>query len=283
MSAPERTARPSRDRGWASPDLLAGWPVLSVTLAVGAILVGSFADTIAFKTALDLLLHAAEWQSWVMAVGATLLALVAAAHLGMEGKAYRRGDQDASGLQVIACLLVWVLLGATLVYVRWTTPFAPSGTGGFGATAAAQDGLRLAHAGAVFFGALYLISGVGMALVATRLTNPAYRALRRSEAACERQEAVVARLRGEADRARNSVAHHSGEYDRDLARRDSARAERQALGADAANYARVLMAQLMRDPRKTGVTDRGPVPGPHPVQPAPGENNADDTRPGRAA
>ncbi len=258
MTTFDAAAPPSRARGWASPDLLAGRPATGILLATGAILIGSFADTIAFKSALDLLLRAAEWQSWVMAVGATLLALVAAAHLGMERAGLRRRDPDASALHVAACAVVWLFLGAALVYVRWTGHDAAA-AGGFGLAATQEQLVHQAHASAFFFGALYLISGVGAALVAGRLTNPASLALRRSEAACEQQEATVARLRGELDRARNAVHHHHGESDRDLDRRDIARVARQALGAEAANYARVLMAQHMQDPRKTGVTETGPV------------------------
>lgn len=274
MTASDPAAQP---RGWASPELLAGRPATGVMLAAGAILVGSFADTIAFKSALDLLLRAAEWQSWVMALGATLLALVAAAHLGRERTGLRRRDPDASGLDVGACAVVWLLLGAALVYVRWTGHDASAAAGGFGVAAAQEQLVHQAHASAFFFGALYLISGVGAALVAGRLTNPAHVALRRSEAACDQQEATVARLRGELERARSAVHHHNGEGDRDLARRDIARAARQALGAEAANYARVLMAQLMQDPRKTGVTETGPVPDP------PAADEDGEPRPGRAA
>lgn len=273
-------ARARRDRGWADPDLLAGRSWIGGVLITSMVLVGSFTDTIAFKAALDLLLRAPEWQSWAMAVGATLLALVAAAHFGMDLTALRHGDVRASGAWVAVSAAVWLLLGAALVHVRLTSHAAPA-AGGFSDAAAQEQLIPQAQASAFFFGALYLISGVGVALVAARLTNPAYQAARRSEAACERQEVTVARLRGEVERARSSVAHHSGEFDRDLARRDSAHTERQALGAEAANYARVLMAQLMGDPRRTGVVDTGPIPGP-PAADDPGRDHG-EPQPGRAA
>ena len=41
-------------------------------------------------------------------------------------------------------------------------------------------------------------------------------------------------------------------------RRQAAIVERQALGAEAANYARIVMAAMMADPAKTGITETGP-------------------------
>jgi len=269
-----------RPQGWADPNLLVGRGLAGTVLVALMILIGSFTDTIAFKSTLDLLLRAPEWQSWAMAIGATLLALVAAGNLGATLTASRRRDPDASRPQMVASALTWLGLGAALVYVRWTSADVPAVLSGFtGVTSTQVQQLHQAHASAFFFGALYLISGLGTALEVARRTNPAARALRRGDAACARQERIVDLLVGEATRARHAMDHHGGEFDRDLARRDSARADRQALGAEAANYARVLMAQLMHDPRRTGVTDTGPLP-----LPAAGEGQDDDQpRPGWTA
>ena len=70
------------------------------------------------------------------------------------------------------------------------------------------------------------------------------------------------------ERARAAVDHHDGELDREDHRRKAAIAERQALGAEAANYARLLMAGMLRDPAKTGLTETGPTP----QLPAPPDN-----------
>lgn len=250
-------------RDWSDPHLLAGRGLV-VTLAVSAMIgVGSFTDTIAFKSTLDLLLRAPSWQSWGMAVGATLLALVGAMNLGVALAGRRRHDADSPLWMALASASVWVSLGAVLFYVRWTSAASTSDALGFSAVASDQSQHNhQAHAGALFFGALFLISGIAAALEAGRLANPAFRAFRRSSAACESQEAVVARAAAEAERAKCAVEHQNGEHERDELRRDHARSERIALAGEAANYARVLMAQLMQDPRKTGVTAFGPHSGP---------------------
>jgi hypothetical protein len=51
-------------------------------------------------------------------------------------------------------------------------------------------------------------------------------------------------------------------------RRQAAIAERQALGAEAANYARILMAAMLKNPAQTGLTETGPTP----QLPAPPDN-----------
>jgi len=77
----------------------------------------------------------------------------------------------------------------------------------------------------------------------------------------ERLQATrVAKAAAERDRARAAVELHSAELDREDQRHIAAIAERTALGAMAANYATVLMAKMMKDPAKTGITDAGPVP-----------------------
>ena len=62
------------------------------------------------------------------------------------------------------------------------------------------------------------------------------------------------------ERARTAVDHNDGELDREDHRRKAAVAERQALGAEAANYARLLMAAMLRNPAQTGLTETGPSP-----------------------
>ncbi|MGV9676686.1 hypothetical protein ACWDSJ_15525 [Nocardia sp. NPDC003482] len=241
---------------------------VEIVVHLTALALGSMADLLAFKTVVDLLLGADEWISWGIAAGVTGLALTAATLMGPRIDEVRHGNR-AARLYAILAAVVWALLGIMLVVVRWSSP-RPTGSGldsGVDTiTLAAEVASREAHLGALFFGCLYLISGVGAALVAIRLANPVHRA----RADLRRQEARLTRARGHAERAQVALAHHSGEFERDLARRNQARADRQALGAEAAHYARVLMAQYMKDPRKTGVTESGPLPGPaHPV-PEPG-------------
>lgn len=250
-------------RDWSDPHLLAGRGAVVTLAAVAMIAAGSFTDTIAFKSTLDLLLRAPSWQSWGMAVGATLLALVAAMNLGVSLAGRRRHDADSPLWMALASAAVWLSLGAALFYVRWTSAASASSTGGFSTANSDQSQhAHQAHAAALFFGALFLISGIAAAFEAGRLANPAFRAVQRSSAACESQEVVVARAAAEVERAKCAFDHQDGELERDGLRRDHARSERIALAAEAANYGRVLMAQLMQDPRKTGVTATGPRSGP---------------------
>ncbi|MFC8526553.1 hypothetical protein [Nocardia sp. NPDC057227] len=239
-------------------DALAGSAARETAVHVLALAAGSVADLIAFKDVLALLVQGSEVASWALALGAALLACTAAAWTGEKLAEVLRGMRHALPFAIIAGLS-WLALGAALVVVRWTV-VTPSLTG-FDQSAA----LAAAHQRAVmngwFFGALYLVSGIGVALVSMRLTDPYRRAFRRAQVAVRRQEVVVAESSATVDRARNVVAHHIGEFDRDLARRNQAIADRRALGAEASNYARILMAQQMGDPRKTGVTESGPIPG----------------------
>ena len=78
----------------------------------------------------------------------------------------------------------------------------------------------------------------------------------------------MARLLALKVRADSVVDQCVGEFDREDERMAAAVRERQALGAELANYARHLMAVHLQDPAKTGVTETGPVPLP-PSGPAP--------------
>ncbi|MGW5230428.1 hypothetical protein ACWEP5_36540 [Nocardia niigatensis] len=237
-------------------------PTLETTWHLAALAVGSLGDLLAFKNVVDLLLRGFGWQSWLLAASVTAFALTAAYWMGEQLGEFERGHRGARwGAGGAAA--VWVFLGAMVVMVRWSSVTSMAASTGFAGTAAAENAVRQAHLGAALFGGLYLISGVTAALLARRLTHP----LRRARGALRRQELVVTRARGHAERAHAVLAHHSGEFERDLARHNQARADRQALGAEAANYARVLMAQHMQDPRKTGVTESGPRP--VPAQPVP--------------
>ena len=113
---------------------------------------------------------------------------------------------------------------------------------------------------ALFFAAIYLVSGACTIFEAERLYNPEYFAYVRLGKQHRQQGAKVAKAEATVERARAAVDHHDGELDREDHRRLAAIAERQALGAEAANYARILMAGMMRDPAKTGMTETGPVP-----------------------
>ncbi len=252
--------RRRRRTGRADPHLLSGRGTLFLLVSIGMVLCVTFADSFAFKAAVDVLLRLPEWQSWVIALGAALGAVVIAIHFGTEHASLRAGDHDASMLHVIGTGAAWVGLGAALWYVRWTSPESRGGSGGgFSSGPTPQQAVHQAHASAFFFLALYLASGWGAAVIAAKLSNPAYQAYHRAEALYVKAAATYARAKGMVERATSAVTLHSGEFDRESSRRDAAIAERKALGAEAANYARVLIAQLKKDPRITDITETGPV------------------------
>jgi hypothetical protein len=65
--------------------------------------------------------------------------------------------------------------------------------------------------------------------------------------------------------AQAALEHSDRELEREDQRRMAAIADRRALGAEAANFARVLIAGVMEDPAKNALTETGPVPGPMPA------------------
>jgi hypothetical protein len=113
---------------------------------------------------------------------------------------------------------------------------------------------------ALFFGAIYLISGACTIFEAERLYNPEYFAFVRLGRQYQQQVQNAAEAEATVDRAHSAVDHHDGELDREDHRRRAAIGERQALGAEAANQARVLMAAMLHNPAQTPLTETGPTP-----------------------
>jgi hypothetical protein len=237
---------------------------------------GGLTDTVAFKSTLNLLLRQSTTLSWIMAIGATSMALVAAASIGVS-LAFRRREPSASRLAIAATTIVWASLGLAMFLVRWLD--ATSGQAGFGFGSTSGNTYHPILV-ASFFLAIYVISGACTIFEVERLYNPEYFAYRRLGHQLRRQVEASARAEANVDRARSAADHHIGELDREDHRRLVAISERQALGAEAANYARILMAGLMRDPAKTGITETGPSPqppaqlSPPPSSPLPGSTSA---------
>lgn len=202
------------------------------------------------------------------------MALVAATSLGVSLANLNHGEAAANRAAARATGLVWASLGLAMFLVRWLDASSSSSfcfSGG-----CAVSGPRYPVLVALFFAAIYAISGACTIVEAERLYNPAYFAYRRLGRMLRRQAKVAARASGETDRARSAVDHHSGEFDREDHRRSVAIAERKALGAEAANYARILMAGLMQDPSKTHVTETGPSLEMPPNEPEQTEPQGDD-------
>jgi hypothetical protein len=220
------------------------------------ILVGATTDTLAFRNTLELALPTETSQARIllMAVGATAMGLVAAACIGIAYAARRRG-QDGSSRALLTCFTVaWLSLGVMMLLVRWLTHGAPTSTG-YGAAPSQSQGLT-----AGFFFTIYLVSGAGTAFEAERSYHPDFSAFIRLGKLVSAQEEVVVRLEGELARAKAAIEQLDGDLDREDHRRRAAILERQALGAELANWARIMMAAALRDPAMTGLTETGPVP-----------------------
>ena len=253
---------PVRKEDWSAPHLVADRSRVGLLLVGILVLIGAMADTVVFKNILELILRQESGAvAWLLAAGATSMALVAAGSAGVALAIRRRGRHLAprhrpSRLPLIGSMIVWLGLGLAMFLVRWrdnTAAGVPSFTG---TAAPAQSTLWVA----TFFAAIYLISGACTMFEAERLYNPEYFAFRRLRKRYRKQAERVAKADAAADRARAALDLHDGELDREDQRRVAAIADRQALAAEAANYARVLMAGMMRDPAKTGITETGPVP-----------------------
>jgi hypothetical protein len=255
--APGRAMGPQPD--WTAPHLIAGRGragLIAAGLLVGA---GALTDTLAFKNTLELALpQVSGTLAWAMAVGATSMALVAAAILGISLAIHRRTrGHRGTRLPMTSTAVVWIGLGLAMFLVRWldTSASAPSDT--FGNQTPSGHPTPLV---ALFFAAIYLVSGACTIFEAERLYNPEYFAFCRLGKQNRQQALKVAEAEATVERARSAVNHHDGELDREDHRRNAAIAERQALGTEAANYARLLMAAMLRDPAKTGLTETGPTP-----------------------
>lgn len=270
-------SQPARREDWSAPHLVADRSRWALVLVGILVLVGAAADTIVFKNILELILkQESENVAWLLAAGATSMALVAAGSTGVALAIRRRGRHLAprhrpSRLPLIGSMIVWLGLGVAMFLVRWRDGSATAGPS-FGSTSApVQSTLWVA----MFFGAIYLISGACTMFEAERLYNPEYFAFRRLRKRYRKQAKCVAKADAAADRARAALELHEGELDREAQRRTAAIADRKALAAEAANYARVLMAAMMGDPAKTGITETGPVP-----QMAPSQGVDPDPDPG---
>ncbi len=261
-------ARPMGPRpDWAAPHLLAGRGragLITAGLLIGA---GALTDTLAFKNTLELALPQVSGPlAWAMAAGATSMALIAAAILGISLATHRRTrGHRGTRLPMTVTAAVWIGLGLAMFLVRWLDTGASTPSDTFGGTATSGHPTPLV---ALFFAAIYFISGACAIFEAERLYNPEYFAYVRLGKQYRQQGQKVAGAEATVERARAAADHHDGELDREDHRRQAAIAERQALGAEAANYARLLMAAMLKDPAKTGLTETGPTP----ELPAPPDN-----------
>jgi hypothetical protein len=250
---------------WTAPHLVAGRSRWGIIVGAFLILIGAMADTIAFHNTLELVLTTeSELVAWLMAVGTTSMALVAAGSLGGARAIRRRGRywtprHRPSRFPLVLAAVVWLGLGLAMFVIRWLGQATPSGL----SLSLTQSQSSAPHHNlwvAIFFGAIYLVSGTCTMLETERLYNPEYFAFRRLGQQYSEQAQQVAKAEAGRDRAEAVLERHDGDLHREDQQRMAAITDRRALGAEAANYARVLMASMMNDPAKTGITETGPVP-----------------------
>lgn len=269
-SGPSHEARsgpgPAPRQDWTAPHLVAGRSMVGLFVAAFLILIGALADTIAFHNVLDLILKTEQDPLvWAMATGTTSMALTAAGSLGVARAIRRRGRHWAprhrpSRLPLVVSALVWLGLGLAMFLIRWLGPPTSVNLSFTATSTSTPTPPHQTLLTAIFFGAIYLVSGAVTMFEAERLYNPEYFAFRRLRKQYSEQAKRVAKVEAEKDRAESALELHDGELQREDQRRLAAIADRKALAAEAANYARVLMASMMRDPAKTGITETGPVP-----------------------
>ena len=217
-------------------------------LAAGVLLApaGVLAVTVAFRNTLALALPSLPGVlAWLTATGATCLALAAAASIGMSLAIRRQVGRTGSWLATALITVAWIGLGLATVLIPLL------GTGA-----------HFTSLAALFSGATYLISGACVIFLSEQLYDPEYFAFRRLEKRYSDQAKLVTMAEADKDRAEAARELHDGELRREDQRRIAAIADRKALAAEAANYARVLMAAMLQDPAKTGITRTGPVPDP---------------------
>lgn len=245
--------------GWTAPHLVAGRSTAALAAAGVLILIGAMTDTVAFKNTLKLVLRTiSPAMAWLMAIGAASMALVAAGSLGIALAIHRRGTYQPPRVVLIGSAAVWLGLGLAMFLVRWldTSDAAAPSLNGSSASVHQPPSIWIA----VFFAAIYLISGACTLFETERLYNPEYFAFIRLGKQYREHAARLATADATVDRAQAALDVHDSEFDREEQRRVAAVAERQALGAEAANHARILMAAILSDPAKTGLTETGPVP-----------------------
>jgi hypothetical protein len=242
-----QAAQDAEDNRDADPGLLAGQSKAYVIGAGTFIAIGAATDTIAFRNTLEIVLQTiSEPLAWLMAGGATSMALVSAASLGI-GLSIRRRRARRAIFAITSTLSVWLALGLSMFLLRWLDD--GSGVQAFGQASGTQGTPLVAG----FFGAIYLVSGACTIFEAERFYNPAYFSYRKAREQYKRQVEIEREAATALARAKAALANADDEFKREDQRRDAALAERRALGEEAKVWARFLMSARLQDPEQTYV------------------------------
>lgn len=231
---------PNRPTGGVHPDGVepSRW---IAALGLAFLAVGFSIDLVAFSSALALLDDQMPmWLAWVIAVGASLMALFLMFEAGHLEAQRREKTMGRHGRGVIRALIgVWFMAGVGATFIRMTIdhgapssdPFGTAGTSGAsdpfaagsadpfssGATdpfaAADPSGLDLGFATihyenvpmALFMLVLYMGVGLGAYLYGLRSHNPRLTELRRARRAAAHEAKALARLESQRDDAAASA------------------------------------------------------------------------------
>lgn len=214
------------------------------------VLAGVLTVTVAFRNTLALALPSLSGiLAWLTAAGATSLALVAAASLGISLAIHQQAGRTGSWLATALAALAWIGLGLAVVLIPLL------GTG------AHSKPLE-----ALLFGAIYLTSGACTTFLSEKLYDPRYFVFRRLDKHYNTQVKLAAKAEARKGRAEAALEQYEWEVQREDRRRVAAIAGCKALGAEAAYYARILAAAVRQEPAKSSLAK--PRSGSEAVQPS---------------
>ncbi|MFI5709278.1 hypothetical protein [Kribbella sp. NPDC051620] len=253
-----------RARGWQNPRAAYESPqrhLLVVGVAVLALALVASADLGMIKGTIDRLLGLEPQWSWLIAAGLTIAAL----NLPMiAGKLCRRGQATGHTAAPIqwTLLTAWVLIGASLLVMRWFAADLLPSDAGFEGQGAVNDETGTDRLVAIVLAAVYLGTGILAWAEGYLLTNDA--AATRRAAARKAEQLTKKRAKSEAllTRLAQTVALHGHEL---ATRQDAEKTAHDAVDGLIEHlkaHSRVRSAHHLADPAATGITRLRPYRSP---------------------
>ena len=157
-------------------------------VTIGVLTIIQFVDAIIGKSVWDSIAGDAEWVSWLIAIGVTGVASLAAFHAGHElGLGHKKRFQVSVSL--------WLALGLAMAALRTVEPLLTPG-GKLNPSDAAVAGIILG---------LYLLAGTGIIVTASEMHNPKLRQLASARRAVHRTERKLNRAEGQLARVNDTL------------------------------------------------------------------------------
>lgn len=204
-------------------------------LIIGLLALAQAVDAIMGKTVWDSIAGDAEWISWSMAIGLTVIAALAAF---LAGKERGLGHDERARLSTAG----WFTLGLVMAALRITEPFLEGQS---------FDWSDAAMAAAIL--ALYLLAGIGIIYTSSELHQPK----RMQLAAAQRKERSVARrlhrAEGEFTRVHDTLAAMDDRKEVLETEYDAALAELKAHEDELKARARLEVAAMLQRPEATSL------------------------------